>query len=132
MLSKSITISMAGLSDGNNKQRSQYNLCQYITAQQGKAATEHMAASTSVLEIQMEVGSGLGQSEQTGAGLREGAAHKLKADRGEAGDNFSKSVSRMMRLVGKRHVATADSVHPRQHNCKTSPSVAPRAVNFGF
>lgn len=55
---------MTGLSDGNNKQQSQFSLGQASsTAVQGRA-TEHMAASTSVQRIQMEVGGGPGQSER--------------------------------------------------------------------
>lgn len=37
-----------------------------------------------------------------------------------------------MRLICKQHIATADSMHPRQHNCRTNPSAAHRALAFAF
>lgn len=46
----------------------------------------------------------------------------MKADREESGDKVPRSNSGTMRLRRKQCVALADSMHPRQHDCKTNTS----------
>lgn len=57
-------------------------------------------------------------------------SRQMKADREESGVKVPRSDSGSMKLSCKQHVATADSVHPRHHDCMTNTSVTHRAVAF--